>query len=221
MTSEELVSRILYRDALMLVIDKPAGLPVHPGHGGGETLADHLDALRFGLPARPQVVHRLDRETSGCLALGRHPNALRRLNALFSERRVEKLYWAWVEGGPDGESGTIDLGIAPVSRQTPWRMKADANGAQAVTEWRALAREEGRTLLALSPLTGRTHQLRVHCAAMGWPIAGDTAYGRARRGDGSRLLLHARALTIPLYPKKPAIHVEAPIPEGFPPPPAG
>src|SRR5829696_10164776 len=100
MTSEEIASRVLYRDGLMLVIDKPAGPPVHPGPGGGETLVRHLDALRFGLPRRPEVAHRLDRDTSGCLVLGRHAKALARLNALFRQGVVDKAYWAVVEGGP-------------------------------------------------------------------------------------------------------------------------
>ena len=105
MNAEEIVSRLLYRDALMLVIDKPAGLPVHPGPKGGETLFHHLDALRFGLPRRPEAAHRLDKDTSGCLVLGRHPKAIARLNELFRKNEVDKVYWAVVEGGPAGGRG--------------------------------------------------------------------------------------------------------------------
>ncbi|RZK96945.1 MAG: RNA pseudouridine synthase, partial [Methylobacterium sp.] len=106
-------ARLLYRDALMLVIDKPAGLPVHPGPKGGETLTDHLDALRFGLPRRPEAAHRLDRDTSGCLVLGRHAKALARLNKLFAASgTVEKTYWALVEGEPEVEVGEIALPLA-------------------------------------------------------------------------------------------------------------
>lgn len=219
MTSEEIVSRILFRDALMLVIDKPAGLPVHPGHGGGETLERHLDALRFGLPKRPQIVHRLDRDTSGCLVLGRHAKAISRLNKLFEERRVDKVYWAVVKGRLREDAGEIDLAISPLAPDMPWRSKIDPDGQEAVTQWRVLARDQKHALLELRPLTGRTHQLRVHCAAMGWPIVGDSVYGdahRGRRDEGRKrttLLLHARRVTIPLYPKKPAIIVEAPLPE--------
>ena len=90
MTAEEIVARVLYRDALMLVIDKPAGLPVHPGPKGGETLVRHLDALRFGLPRRPEAAHRLDKDTSGCLVLGRHTKALARLGKLFARGEVDK-----------------------------------------------------------------------------------------------------------------------------------
>ena len=113
MNAEEIVSRLLYRDALMLVIDKPAGLAVHPGPKGGETLFHHLDALRFGLPRRPEAAHRLDKDTSGCLVLGRHPKAIARLNELFRKKEVDKVYWAVVEGGPHEGEGEIDLPLAP------------------------------------------------------------------------------------------------------------
>ena len=204
-------SRVLYRDGLMLVIDKPAGLPVHPGPGGGETLTDHLDALRFGLPRRPEAAHRLDRDTSGCLVLGRHPKALAMLGALFRANRVRKTYWAVVEGGPAADAGEIDLSLA---RRSPdprsWWMKADPAGLPALTRWRVLARGAGACQLALEPVTGRTHQLRVHCAASGFPIRGDAIYGGAPRG--AALLLHARALGIPLHPRRDPVAVEAPVP---------
>lgn len=209
-------ARLLYRDALVLVIDKPAGLPVHPGPKGGETLTDHLDALRFGLPRRPEAAHRLDRDTSGCLALGRHAKALARLNKLFAASgTVGKTYWAIVEGDPSEDEGHIDFPLARRSDDPrSWWMKTDPAGDPSLTTWRVLGRSPDRSLawLALSPVTGRTHQLRVHCAAMGWPILGDTIYGTAPRSGGPGLQLHARALTLPLYPKKPPIVVEAPAP---------
>ncbi|WP_342165234.1 RluA family pseudouridine synthase [Methylobacterium sp. SD21] len=204
-------ARLLYRDALVLVIDKPAGLPVHPGPRGGETLTDHLDALRFGLPRRPEAAHRLDRDTSGCLALGRHAKALARLGKLFSGNQAGKTYWAIVSGGPTEEGGSIDM---PLGRRSSdprsWWMKADPEGDPALTHWRVLGRAEGRTWLELKPVTGRTHQLRVHCAESGWPILGDPIYGGAPRG--SALHLHARALSLPLYPKREPIVVQAPAP---------
>ncbi|KST58029.1 pseudouridine synthase [Methylobacterium sp. GXS13] len=204
-------ARLLYRDALLLVIDKPPGLPVHPGPRGGETLTDHLDGLRFGLPRRPAPAHRLDRDTSGCLALGRHAKALARLGKLFAGSAVDKTYWAVVEGGPDAESGRIDLPLARRSDDPrSWWMKADPTGDPALTHWSVLGRAGGRTWLELKPVTGRTHQLRVHCAASGWPILGDSIYGNGPRGGS--LHLHARTLTIPLYPKRDAITVEAPPP---------
>ena len=201
---------LLYRDALMLVIDKPAGLPVHPGPKGGLTLTDRLDALRFGLPRRPEAAHRLDRDTSGCLVLGRHAKALARLNRLFSEGKVQKTYWALVEGAPPDE-GSIDLPLARRSDDPrSWWMKADPAGLPSLTHFRVLGRAGNRAWMELNPVTGRTHQLRVHCAATGWPIVGDAIYGSA--GWDGVLQLHARALSLPLYPKHDAITVAAPAP---------
>jgi tRNA pseudouridine32 synthase/23S rRNA pseudouridine746 synthase len=213
MADDWILSRLLYRDALMLVIDKPAGLPVHPGPKGGETLVHHLDGLRFGLPRRPEVAHRLDKDTSGCLVLGRHPKALARLGDLFKRGGVDKIYWAVVEGGPTESEGEIALKLAPKSPDRGWWMKVDPAGQEALTRWRILGRAEGLALLELSPITGRTHQLRVHCAASGFPILGDPIYVTAPRQGGPGLHLHARSITVPLYPKKPAITVEAPVPE--------
>jgi len=209
-SSQDIVRRLLYRDALMLVIDKPAGLAVHPDVKNGGTLVDQLDALRFGLPRRPELAHRLDRETSGCLVLGRHRKALARLGRLFAAGKVRKTYWAVVVGGPGGDAGEIAL---PLARRDPrgWHMKVDPAGQPALTRWRVLGRGAGLTWLALEPLTGRTHQLRVHCAAMGWPICGDRIYG-PDPAPGLRLQLHARTVTVPLYPNREAIQVEAPVP---------
>jgi tRNA pseudouridine32 synthase/23S rRNA pseudouridine746 synthase len=197
----------------MLVIDKPAGVAVHPGPGGGPNLTASLDALRFGLPRRPEIAHRLDKETSGCLVLGRHRQALIRLGRLFAENRVEKLYWAVAEGGPEAEEGEIDLPLGPRSPDgQSWLMRVDPAGQPSLTRWRVLGRARGLSWLELRPVTGRTHQLRVHCAAQGWPILGDGIYGTVAARGGPRLHLHARSVTLPLYPKKPAVQVEAPPP---------
>jgi tRNA pseudouridine32 synthase / 23S rRNA pseudouridine746 synthase len=213
MTPEQLLARVLYRDALMLIIDKPAGLAVHPGPKGGPNLEDLLDALRFGLPRRPELAHRLDRDTSGCLVLGRHHRALRRLGALFAAGRVDKTYWAVVEGAPAAEAGRIDLPLGRRNRERGWWMKVDPEGQPSITDYRVLGREGGLTLLELHPLTGRTHQLRVHLAALGCPVRGDPIYGRAR-GAGSvpPLHLHARAIAVPLYADRPPIAATAPPP---------
>src|SRR5438309_3569898 len=128
MTAEEIVARLVYRDGLMLVIDKPAGLAVHKGPKGGESLEDYFDALRFGLPRPPALAHRLDRDTSGCLVLGRHPKALRRLGRLFSEGQVEKIYWAVVAGMPAAAEGRIETGLRKETRGTGWRMVVDSAG---------------------------------------------------------------------------------------------
>jgi tRNA pseudouridine32 synthase/23S rRNA pseudouridine746 synthase len=187
----DLAARLLYRDALMLVIDKPAGVAVHRGPKGGDNLEAHFDALRFGLPRPPALAHRLDRDTSGCLVLGRHRKALERLGLLFKQGKVAKTYWAVVEGGPADDA---------------------ALGQPAQTRYRVRGRADGLTFLALEPLTGRTHQLRVHCAAQGWPILGDPIYGTGL-ASAPRLHLHARAVAVPLYKDKPPIIAEAPLPE--------
>jgi tRNA pseudouridine32 synthase/23S rRNA pseudouridine746 synthase/23S rRNA pseudouridine1911/1915/1917 synthase len=204
-----LLDRVLYRDGLMLIIDKPAGIPVHAGPGGGPNLEQGFDALRFGLRHNPALAHRLDRDTSGCLVLGRHPKALRKLGALFSTGRVEKTYWAVVAGVPEEPESRID---APLKKQTSgrgWRMVVDAAGQSAVTEYRVLGAANGRAWLELRPLTGRTHQIRVHCARLGCPVVGDQAYGGPA---DSPLLLHARAISLPLYAARAAIAATAPVP---------
>jgi tRNA pseudouridine32 synthase/23S rRNA pseudouridine746 synthase len=241
MTPEEIVARLIYRDGLMLVIDKPAGFAVHKGPKGGESLEDYFDALRFGLPRAPALAHRLDRDTSGCLVLGRHRKALAELGRLFKQGRVGKTYWAVVEGGPTEDEGRIDLPLGRLDATRGWWMKHDPDGQPAVTTWKVMGRAQapaapagqelvpnrrndgaeplgdGRatenfTWLALEPLTGRTHQLRVHCAAMGWPIVGDTIYGNAPRTGGPAQHLHSREVEVPLYKNREPIRVSAPVP---------
>jgi tRNA pseudouridine32 synthase / 23S rRNA pseudouridine746 synthase len=251
MTPEEMVARVLYRDGLMLVIDKPAGMAVHRGPKGGESLEDHFGALRYGLPRAPALAHRLDRDTSGCLVLGRHRKALAELGRLFKTGRVGKTYWAIVEGGPAADDGRIELPLGRLDPSRGWWMKTDEAGQPAVTTWKVLGRAalnpspagggsprsggvgedqnastppvafgatlpfQGRDLLtwlALEPLTGRTHQLRVHCAAMGWPIVGDAIYGSAPRSGGPVLQLHAREVAVPLYKNRVPVRVTAPLP---------
>jgi tRNA pseudouridine32 synthase / 23S rRNA pseudouridine746 synthase len=224
MTSEEIMQRLLYRDGLMLVIDKPAGLAVHKGPKGGESLEDYFGALRFGLPRAPALAHRLDRDTSGCLVLGRHRKALAELGRLFKSGRIDKTYWAVVEGGPAEDEGRIDLPLGRKDATRGWWMRHDPQGQLASTTWKVLGRtgrsaldgaavSEGRlTWLALEPLTGRTHQLRVHCAALGWPILGDNVYGNAPRRGGEPLQLHAREIVVPLYKNREPISVIAPVP---------
>jgi tRNA pseudouridine32 synthase / 23S rRNA pseudouridine746 synthase len=245
MTPEEMVSRLLYRDGLMLVIDKPAGFAVHRGPkarpGGGESLEDYFGALRFGLPRAPALAHRLDRDTSGCLVLGRHRKALAQLGRLFKTGAIGKTYWVVVEGEPEREEGQIELPLGRLDDARGWWMKHDPSGQPAVTKWKVLGRSfhrahpiasplEGEaaeqreagggwvggknlTWLALEPLTGRTHQLRVHCAEMGWPILGDAIYGGAPRHGGPPLHLHAREVVVPLYKNRAPIRVVAPVPE--------
>ena len=213
MTPEEMGSRLLYRDGLMLIIDKPAGLAVHRGPKGGASLEDYFDALRFGLPRRPALAHRLDKETSGCLVLGRHRKALADLSLLFRHGKVGKTYWAVVEGGPEADEGRIDLPLGRLDDNRGWWMKHDPNGPAVIDDVEGDgARAGGLTWLALEPLTGRTHQLRVHCAEMGFPILGDNIYGNAPRQGGPGLHLHAREIVVPLYKNRPPITVTAPVP---------
>ena len=208
MPALDLSARLLHRDGLMLVIDKPAGLPVHRGPKGGDNLEDHFDSLRFGLPRAPALAHRLDKDTSGCLVLGRHRKALERLGKLFKAGGVEKTYWAVVEGEPEGDSGEIDVALSRLDADRGWWMRADPAGLPARTSWRVLGRAEGRALLELKPHTGRTHQLRVHCQSMGWPILGDPVYG----AGGASLHLHARRIVVPMQDGKPPVEAEAPVP---------
>ncbi|RIK96347.1 MAG: RNA pseudouridine synthase [Proteobacteria bacterium] len=212
-SAEEMLARVLHRDGLMLVIDKPPGIAVHRGPKGGPNLEASFDALRFGLPRPPVLAHRLDRDTSGCLVLGRHRKATATLGLLFKHGKIAKTYWAVVEGGPDENEGTIDIPLGRLNAERGWWQKPDPDGAPSQTRWRVEGRGDGLTWLKLEPLTGRTHQLRVHCAAMGWPIYGDTIYGNAPRTGGPGLHLQSREIVVPLYKNKEAIAVTAPVPE--------
>ena len=213
MNPEDLIGRLLHRDGLMLILDKPHGIPVHRGPKGGNSLEDGFDALRFGLPRPPALAHRLDRATSGCLVLGRPRKALEALGLLFKQGRVGKTYWAVVDGEPAEDGGLIDLPLGRLDATRGWWMKVDARGAPAQTRWTVLGRSGGggrgcgRAWLALEPLTGRTHQLRVHCTASGWPIL-----GRLGRDDPTPLHLHARSVSVPLSRSGPPVVATAPVP---------
>jgi RluA family pseudouridine synthase len=214
MSPEEIQARILYRDGLILVIDKPSGLPVHAGPGGGDNLERAFTHLRFGLPHPPALAHRLDRDTSGCLVLGRHRKALARLGRLFQEGRVEKTYWAVIAGAPPAPTGTIDAPLKKLSTKAGgWRMVVAQDGQKSITDYRLAGQGDGYSWLELSPKTGRTHQIRAHLSHIGCPILGETQYLPPNSPKPSRPLhLHARALVIPLYPKKAPIRIEAPPP---------
>jgi|SRR5665213_1174373 len=216
MTPDEMLARLLYRDGLMLVIDKPAGLSVHRGPKGGASLEDYFDVLRFGLPRMPALAHRLDKDTSGCLVLGRHRKALALLGKLFKQGNIGKTYWAVVEGAPDADQGRIDISLGKLDENRGWWMKPDPAGKPASTTWKVMGRGPGLAWLALEPLTGRTHQIRVHCAEMGWPVLGDNIYGRAPRNSvslgGPPLHLHSRQIVVPISKNKPPVAVTAAAP---------
>jgi tRNA pseudouridine32 synthase/23S rRNA pseudouridine746 synthase len=211
-TPDEIQARVLHRDGLMLVIDKPAGIPVHRGPKGGANLEASFDALRYGLPRPPVLAHRLDRDTSGCLVLGRHRKATATLGLLFKHGKISKTYWAAVEGGPTEDAGEIDIPLGRLNEERGWWQKPDPNGFPSLTRWQVLGRDDGLTWLALEPITGRTHQLRVHCSAKGWPIVGDNIYGNGPRFGEPTLHLHAREIVIPISKNKPPVHVVAPVP---------
>lgn len=215
--ARDLTARILYRDAALLVLDKPAGLPVQGGPGIARHLDGALDALRFGATERPRLVHRLDRDTAGVLVLARTAPAAAKLAAAFRGRDVAKTYWAVVIGCPLPATGRIEVPLVR-SRNPRFGRTAPApeqDGTRAVTTYRTLDRAGNRfAWLELSPLTGRTHQLRVHCATLGTPILGDTTYGGRETlaaGFPASLHLFARAIRLP-HPDGGRLAVEAPLP---------
>ena len=185
---------------------------MHRGPKGGANLEASFDALRFGLPRPPVLAHRLDRDTSGCLVLGRHRKATASLGLLFKHGKISKTYWAVVEGGPAEDEGTIDMPLGRLNAERGWWQKPDPEGQTAVTNWKVLGRGDGLAWLALEPVTGRTHQLRVHSAAMGWPIVGDNIYGNGPRFGEPRLHLHSREIVIPISKNKDPVRVVAPAP---------
>ena len=211
LSPDDLASRVIHRDGLMLVIDKPAGVPVHAGPKGGENLERMFSSLRFGLPRDPALAHRLDKDTSGCLVLGRHRKALARLGKLFSSGRVSKIYWAVVRGAPEAENGRIEAALSKRSPERGWWMAVDPAGLPSVTEWRVMARGQGLSWIEFKPLTGRTHQIRVHAAHIGLPLLGDAIYGAEPR-VGARLHLHARAISVPMRESQPPVLATAPPP---------
>lgn len=207
--------RILHEDRNALVIDKPPGLAVHPG----PRTPDSLEALLPDLVPRgrfvPQPVHRLDRDTSGCLLLGRTRGAVKEMGSLFASRAVGKTYWSVVEGEVIGHSGVVDAPLRKLSSPTTgWRMVIDPAGQPARTAWTVLARGAGRSLVEFRPETGRTHQIRVHATQLGrdCSLLGDPVYGRA---GGRATVLHARRLDVPAMRQEPSFSVVAPLPASF------
>jgi len=205
-------SRVLFIDGEAIVLDKPAGIAVHPGSRTPQSLEDHLHHLRFGFQRTPVPVHRLDRDTSGCLLLARNPKSLRRFQRAFEDRLVAKSYVAVLDGALDGDEGRIDLPLAKVSSaEDGWKMIADSGGKAAITHWRRLGVVNGSTLVLFTPETGRTHQLRAHALhGLGVPIKGDPRYGSP---DGP-MLLHALSIRVERG-DKPPVAAKAPLPAIF------
>ncbi len=195
---------ILFADQRFAVLNKPAGLPVHPGPSGGPSVEDGFPALSRRADG-PWLAHRLDADTAGCLVVALRKAALLAAQAAFAAGQVEKVYWAVVRGSPEAPCGRVEMALAKRSDPSGWRMVPDRSGQPAVTDWRVMGRAEGLTWLELRPLTGRTHQVRVHCASLGTPVVGDPVYG-----DGAgRLHLLARSIRLPLTP---GLAAEAPPP---------
>ncbi len=205
---------ILFEDGEALVIDKPAGLAIDPPRDGGLCLENYLEALKLGFQRVPVAVHRLDRDTSGCLLLARNPKALKRFAAAFEAREVEKRYLGIVAGLLEVDEGTIELALSKISSaEAGWRMIPAKKGKPSITHWRKLAVQGGLTLVEFRPETGRTHQIRIHAlAGLGAPLLGDPIYGTGK--GAKRTMLHAAGLTVQRGEKPPIVAV-SPMPADF------
>ena len=195
---------VIYRDDWAVVVNKPAGLAVQGGTNTERHVDALLDGLRFDSAERPRLVHRLDKDTSGVLLIARTAAAASFFTRAFRDKTTRKIYWAVVVGLPELRQGRIDLGLAKRGDAGRERVHADdEEGKSAITYYRVVDHAGARaSWLTLLPVTGRTHQLRAHCAALGTPILGDGKYGGAGAqlaggAAAQRLHLHARSLEIP------------------------
>lgn len=208
---------VIHKDADVIAINKPPGLAVQGGSGTLRHLDAMLDALKFEAIERPRLVHRLDKDTSGVLLLARNRAAAAKLGDAMRGREARKIYWAAVVGVPKPKKGRIDLPLSKLPHPKGERVAPDEEGKHAVTLYAVIESLGNKAAwLALMPLTGRTHQLRVHCAALKTPIVGDGKYGRdaaflSGEGISKKLHLHAREIEIP-HPKGGKLKVTADLP---------
>ena len=221
---EDIALPILYEDEDVVVIDKPQGMVVHPAHGNySGTLVQGLlyhCGIREGHLSsenlRPGIVHRLDKDTSGVIITAKHKKAQEYLASQFRRRKVKKVYYAVIKGRPPEQEGIIDRQICRDRAHRKRFTVTESGGKTAITRYKLKRNLDGYSLLALSPKTGRTHQLRVHCTSMGHPVLGDPIYARRdSRYPDATLMLHAFSLKISL-PGDREIHTfRAPLPERF------
>lgn len=216
-------SLVLHRDSDVIVLNKPAGLAVQGGAKTLRHLDGLLDGLKFDAEKKPKLVHRLDRDTSGCLVLARHPRAAAFLGEAFRDRDTDKIYWAIVAGSPRPKLGELRSWMrkAPGPRDADREMmqpakQNDEGAVHAITQYALISEAAQRAAwVALRPVTGRTHQLRFHMAEFGHAIAGDPKYKCDRPtpgGIGAQLQLHARAIRLP-HPSGGELKVLAPLPK--------
>ena len=221
LVAEEIPLDILFENDDLLVVNKPAGMVVHPaaGHPSGTLVNAMLgydpEIEGIGGEERPGVVHRLDKETSGLILLAKNERAHHWLQDQFRLRKVEKTYLALVDGKPPTASGRVEtyIGRDPSHRKRMANVP-ESRGREAVSEYKTIESFREHTLLEFHPLTGRTHQIRLHCAFLGCPIVGDQVYGRKKRSvEIDRHFLHAVRLKIVLPGEKEPKLFEAPLPE--------
>ncbi|MEM1346886.1 MAG: RluA family pseudouridine synthase [Pseudomonadota bacterium] len=233
--AKALQNAVLWRDEHLIVLDKPAGLAVQGGSGQHRHLVAQLASLRFGREDDPRLVHRLDKDTSGVLVLARTGAAAVALSRLFRTRAVEKIYFALVAGRPSPQAGTIRYGLVKAGGAGSEKMRivhpdelaSTVHARSATTDYRVIEQAGDRVAwVALRPVTGRTHQLRAHMAALGTPIVGDGKYGgrsAENKGDGwgsslggavsRKLHLHAARLAFPHPMTGQRLSFDAPLPE--------
>jgi 23S rRNA pseudouridine955/2504/2580 synthase len=198
---------VIFKDEEIIIINKPENMSVQGGVGVKVSVDALLDHLKFDYEERPKLVHRLDKDTSGLLLLARKTSVATKYGEYFMDKKIEKIYWAIVVGVPEVKEGKIDL---PIMKKDTGAGKekvvVDPKGQKAITFFKVLDKIGDRMcLVELRPVTGRTHQLRVHMAELGHPILGDGKYGGARAfidGMEDRMHLHARQITIPSYKKE-------------------